>query len=200
MVDVKAWLIDKMRKRPRTDEQFKTSTALERLEREGFRPIVKADILENRVKEIRENLNAILQILGGPYSTEEKGVAVDAIHTLLITTASPWLRSMDNPWLAHKINMFLELYGEFRYIPEYLGMLITCACSLINLAMCNIDIEPLVPIIIQTQLQYGGGFGQTLPSSGGRVSETYPSEMVKRPKGGPYPKQLDTDVKEQGEE
>jgi hypothetical protein len=137
-----------MRKRPRTDEQFKTSSVLERLEREGFKPIIKSDILEGRIKEIRENLNVILQILGGQYTDEEKGVAVDEVHTLLMTTASPWLRSMDNPWLAHKVNMFLELYGEFRYIPEYLGMLITCACAIINMAMCNVDIEPMVPILI----------------------------------------------------
>lgn len=147
-MSVKAWLIDKMRKRPRTDEQFKTSSVLERLEREGFKPIIKSDILEGRIKEIRENLNVILQILGGQYTDEEKGVAVDEVHTLLMTTASPWLRSMDNPWLAHKVNMFLELYGEFRYIPEYLGMLITCACAIINMAMCNVDIEPMVPILI----------------------------------------------------
>ena len=147
-MSVKAWLIDKMRRRPKTNEQFKTSTVLERLEKEGFKPIIKSDILEGRIKEIRKNLNVILQILGGQFTIEEKGVAVDEVHTLLITTASPWLRSMDNPWLGHKVNMFLELYAEFRYIPEYLGLLITCACAIINMAFCNIDIEPLTPILI----------------------------------------------------
>jgi len=153
-VNVKAWLIDKMRRRPRTDEQFQTSSVLQRLEKEGFKPIVKSDVLEGRTKEIRQNLNMILQILGSSqYSNEEKGVAVDEIHTLMMTTASPWLRSMDNPWLAHKVNCFLELYAELRPIPEFLGLLVTCAIALINMSMTNIDVEPLTPIIISPGAQ-----------------------------------------------
>jgi hypothetical protein len=147
-MSVRAWIADKMRRRPKSDERFQVSSVISRLEEQGFKPIIKSDILESRVKEIRENLNVILQILGGNYSVKTKGVAVDEVHTLLMTTASPWLRSMDNPWLAHKVNCFLELYAEFRYIPEYLGMLITCATAIINMAMCNIDVEPLTPILI----------------------------------------------------
>ena len=183
-MSVKAWLADKMRKRPRTNEQFKTSTALERLENEGFKPIIKSDILEGRTKEIRGNLNVILQILGGPYSIEEKGIAVDEVHTLLMTVASPWLRSMDNPWLAHKVNLFLELYAEFRYIPEFLGFLITCACAIINQSMCNIDIEPLVPIIIQAVQPYG--YSPVIPSS------QLPGYV--KPATKPYPEHLPAEL------
>lgn len=179
-MSVKAWLADKMRKRPRTNEEFKTSSVLERLEKEGFKPIIKSDILEGRIKEIRGNLNVILQILGGQYSVEEKGVAVDEVHTLLMTVASPWLRSMDNPWLAHKVNLFLELYAEFRYIPEWLGLLITCACAIINLAMCNIDIEPLTPIILQAAQPYG--YSPVIPSS------QLPGYV--KPEAKPYPEHL----------
>jgi len=119
---------------------------------------------------------------------------------LVMDIGSPWLRSMDNPWLAHKVNCFLELYAELRSIPEFLGLLVTCASAIINLSMTNIDVEPLTPIIIQTLQPYGQfGFGETLPSSGGRISETYKGEMVRRPRGGPYPNQLDSDVKEQNE-
>ena len=153
MVDVKAWLADKMRRRPRTDEQFQTSSVLQRLEKEGFKPIVKSDILEGRTKEIRQNLSFILQVLQGPYTDKQKGAAVDEIHTLMMTTASPWLRSMDNPWLAHKVNCFLELYAELRPIPEFLGLLVTCATALINMSMTNIDVEPLTPIIISPGAQ-----------------------------------------------
>ena len=147
-MNVKAWLIDKMRRRPQTDEQFQTSSVLQRLEKEGFKPIVKSDILEGRTKEIRQNLSFILQVLQGPYTDKQKGAAVDEIHTLMMTTASPWLRSMDNPWLAHKVNCFLELYAELRPIPEFLGLLVTCATALINMSMTNIDVEPLTPILI----------------------------------------------------
>ena len=147
-MNVKAWLIDKMRRRPRTDEQFQTSSVLQRLEKEGFRPIVKSDILEGRTKEIRQNLSFILQVLQGPYTDKQKGAAVDEIHTLMMVVGSPWLRSMDNPWLAHKVNCFLELYAELRPIPEFLGLLVTCATAIINLSMTNVDVEPLTPILV----------------------------------------------------
>jgi hypothetical protein len=147
-MSVRAWIADKIRRRSRSDETFKTSSVISRLEAEGFKPLIKSDVLDARTKRIKEELDAILQILSGPYSVKNKGLAVDAVYTLMMTTASPWLRSMDNPWLAHKVNCFIELYDEFRNIPEYLGMLVTCASAIINLSMTNIDIEPLTPIVI----------------------------------------------------
>ena len=147
-MSVRAWLADKMWKRPRSDEQFKTSSVISRLEEEGFKPIIKSDILEGRTKQMRSDLNNILQILGGNYNVDEKGVAVDQLHVLLMTTGVPWLRSMDNPWLSHKVNCFLELYAEYRPIPEWLGLLTTCATAIITMSYTNIDVEPMTPIVI----------------------------------------------------
>jgi len=137
-----------MRRRPKTDETFKVSSATERLEKEAFLRIIKSDVLDARRKEIHADLSVITQVLSGPYSSLEKGIAVDEVFALMMSTASPWLRSMDNPFLANKINLFLRLYDEFRYIPEFLGMLTVCAASIINLSMCNIDVEPISPIVI----------------------------------------------------
>lgn len=89
-----------------------------------------------------------LDSLNHAKTIEEKGKAVDEAYVLVMDIAGPWLRSMDNSWLAHKVNCFIELYAEFRYIPEWLGLLISCASAIINLSMTNIDVEPLTPIII----------------------------------------------------
>ena len=198
-----AWIARKVRgkRKEETDGKFRVSTLLDELAEEGFRPLIKADVLDSRRKSIDEELARLLVAVNNPTKKdEEKGEAVDQLMQLTFLVASPWLRSMDNAWLSHKINCFVQNYREWRTMPEFYDHLVEEALAIINLAFTNIDVEPLKPLIIQTQPQYGGGFGQTLPSSGWRVSETYPSEMVKRPKGGPYPKQLDTDVKEQGEE
>ena len=146
---VKGWLIDKMRRRTRPHEKFKVSSALERLEKEGFKPIIKADILEGRRKEIRQTLGFIIQVVHNPsYTPEEKGIAVDEAFTLTMSVGSPWLRSMDNPWLAHKMNCFIQNFREWRPIPEFFDQILEEAEALINLAFCNIDIEPLTPILI----------------------------------------------------
>jgi len=198
-----AWIVRKVRGKPKeeADGRFRISTVLDKLAEEGFKPLIKADVLDSRRKSIDEELARILVVANNPTNTdEERGEAVDQLMQLTFLVASPWLRSMDNRWLSHKVNCFIQNYREWRKIPEFYDHLVEEALAIINLSMTNIDVEPLTPIVIQTQPQYGGGFSQTLPSSGGRVSETYPSEMVRRPRGGPYPKRLDTNVKEEGEE
>lgn len=145
------FLIDKIRervgKKPK-QEEFKTSHVFERLEKQGFKPLIKNDQLESRRDRMRESLAVTLDSLNHAKTVEEKGKAVDEAYVLVMDIAGPWLRSMDNSWLAHKVNCFIELYAEFRYIPEWLGLLISCASAIINLSMTNIDVEPLTPIII----------------------------------------------------
>ena len=191
-----AWLVDKVRRKKREKESFRVSTVMEKLEREGFKPIVKSDILESRRLSIDEDLATILTIVNNPtIANDKKGEAIDQLMRLTFLVASPWLRSMDNPWLSHKMNCFIQNYREWRKLPEMFDHLVEEAKAIINLSMTNIDVEPLTPIIIQTVQPFGGGFGETLPTSGGRISQTY-GEMVQRPKGGPYPNKLDADVKE----
>ena len=145
------FLIDQIREAVRKpkQEKFRTSYVFDRLEKEGFKPLIKNDQLENRRERLRESLAVTLDSLNHAKTVEEKGQAVDEAYVLVMDIASPWLRSMDNSWLAHKVNCFIELYREFRNIPEWLDLLVSCASAIINLSMTNIDVEPLTPIIIQ---------------------------------------------------
>jgi len=142
------FLIDKIRNKKPKEETFKTSHIFDRLEQQGFKPLIKNDQLEHRMDRLRESMAATLDSLNHAKTVEDRGKAVDEAYVLVMDIGSPWLRSMDNSWLAHKVNCFIELYAEFRYIPEWLGLLITCASAIINLSMTNIDIEPMTPIII----------------------------------------------------
>lgn len=146
------FLIDKIRKQfsGGRRETFKVTKVFERLEEEGFKPLIKNDQLESRRERLRESLTVALDVLNNAETPEQKGLAVDEVYVLLMDIAGPWLRSMDNDWLAHKVNCFIELYREFRQVPEWLDVLVSCAAAMINLSMTNIDVEPLTPIIIQT--------------------------------------------------
>jgi len=181
------FLIDQIRsrlsKKP-TQEEFKTSHVFERLEKQGFKPLIKNDQLESRRDRMRESLAVTLDSLNKAQTVEEQGKAVDEAYVLVMDIAGPWLRSMDNSWLAHKVNCFLELYAEFRYIPEFLGLLVTCASAIINLSMTNIDVEPLTPIIIQAMQPYG--YSPVIPSS--QLPE------YAKPVAKPYPEHLPAEL------
>jgi len=183
-----AFIIDKVRaklhKKPKESEEFRTSHVFERLETAGFKPLIKNDQLESRRDRLRESLAVTLNNLSHAKKDEEKGKAVDEAYVLVMDIGSPWLRSMDNPWLAHKVNCFLELYAELRSIPEFLGLLVTCASAIINLSMTNIDVEPLTPIIIQTQQPYG--FSPVIPSS--------QLPMYPKPETKPYPERMSSEL------
>ena len=107
--------------------------------------------MDSRRISIDKELALILTDVNNPTKTdEEKGEAIDELMRLTFLVASPWLRSMDNRWLSHKMNCFIQNYREWRVIPEFFDHLVEEAQAIINLAFCNIDIEPLTPIIIQT--------------------------------------------------
>ena len=181
------FLIDKVRehmnKKPK-QEKFETSHVFRRLEQEGFKPLIKNDQLESRRDRLRESLAVTLNNLTQAKKDEEKGKAVDEAYVLVMDIGSPWLRSMDNPWLAHKVNCFLELYAELRSIPEFLGLLVTCASAIINLSMTNIDVEPLTPIILQVVQPYG--YSPVTPSS------QLPGYV--KPEAKPYPERLPAEL------
>ena len=139
---------ERMKKKPKQDEEFRTSHVFDRLEKQGFKPLIKNDQLEKRIDSLRESLAVTLDNLAHAEKDEDKGKAVDEAYTLVMSVASPWLRSMDNRWLASKVNDFFALYEDLREIPEFLGLLVRCASIIINLSMTNIDVEPLTPIII----------------------------------------------------
>ncbi|RLI46922.1 hypothetical protein DRO69_02020 [Candidatus Bathyarchaeota archaeon] len=137
------------RRKKNQKEKFEHKTVLDRLEEEGFKPLIKSDILEGRLLEIRNTLDKILKSDGND-QLKFKGKLVDEAYKLFMVCSSAWARSMDNPWLAHRINCFIKLYKTVRNSPAYLDDLFMCACILINVTFTNIDVEPLRPIIIQT--------------------------------------------------
>lgn len=146
-----ASIVNKFRKRKKKDDEtFRVESVMDRLEKEGFKPLIKSDILEGRIKELKEGLKNVLSKLNKAESQEKMGEGVDEAVQLVYVISSPWLRSMENRWLAHKINCFIENYRECRRIPAFLDMLVEEAKAIINMSFTNIDVEPLRPIIIQT--------------------------------------------------
>lgn len=135
-----------------TTEKFSVKSVLDRLEEEGLKPLLKGDVLEKRINELKTQLKEVAEELAKAKTFDQKGKAVDKAHNLVFYVASAWLRSMENPWLADKVNDFIEQYREFRKpkLPDALGMLVDEAKAIINLAFTNIDVEPLRPIVLQT--------------------------------------------------
>jgi len=174
-----AWLVDKVRRKKGEKESFRVSTVMEKLEKEGFKPIVKSDILESRRLSIDNDLATILTTVYNPTETDDnKGKAIDQLMRLTFLVASPWLRSMDNPWLSHKMNCFIQNYREWRKIPEMFDHLVEEAKAIINLSMTNIDVEPLTPIIIQTWQPQGAfpRYSTPLGSAGASQEEHSPRQ------------------------
>lgn len=126
-------------------ETFQAKTVLGRLEEEGFKPIIKADVLDNRVKEVRD-------ILAKNLREKDLGAFVDGVYNMFFSVASPWFRSMENKFLARKVNAFLTRYNMERDIdsPVALRILVREGLYLVNLAFAGLDVTPLTPIIINT--------------------------------------------------
>jgi len=180
-----AWIARKVRgKRKEEDGKFRVSTVLDELAEEGFRPLIKADVLDSRRISIDQELARLLVAVNNPTKKdEEKGEAVDELVQLTFLVACPWLRSMDNAWLSHKINCFVQNYREWRTMPEFYDHLVEEALAIINLAFTNIDVEPLKPLIIQTQPSYGG-YSSVIPSS----------QLPVKPAAKPYPEHLPAEL------
>lgn len=135
-------------------EKFEHKTIMDRLEEEGFKPLIKGDILEGRIAEVHATLQKVLKS-NGQDQLEWKGELIDGVFRLIFVVSSAWLRSMDNAWLSHKINCFIQNYRELRHNREFLDMLFEEAMAILNISFTNIDVEPLRPIIIQS-MPFGG--------------------------------------------
>lgn len=125
------------------DGVFQAKTVLGRLEEEGFKPLIKADVLESRIKEVRATLAKQLE-------EGDLGDFVDNIYNLFFTVGSAWFRSMENKFLARKVNAFLKRYNMERDIDSKVALriLVREGLYLVNLAFAGLDVTPLTPIII----------------------------------------------------
>jgi len=153
MVDPKAWLISLKRKAMGAGESFpkeviKYPSAMERMEREGFKQIIKSDVLTARINDLKEELWCALQVVYGPYTDEEKGLAVDKAFTLTKSAASAWLRSMDNPSLHEMLIKLNQNFREWRPMPAFYDQIIEECSTVVDKGFSNIDVEPLIPIIL----------------------------------------------------
>ena len=64
-------------------------TPLEKLADQGFKPLVKDDTLQRRIKDFKEVLFEVTLALNTAKTEEERGAAVDMAHTLIFYVASP---------------------------------------------------------------------------------------------------------------
>ena len=167
-----------------------------------------AGLLKMREQEDRDyrlyTLTLILQdiekeydrITEAGYSTEQLDrFAFRQIKRLFrgfMTIASPWMRGLDNRELAKKAVAFFELETMVGHLPAFYPDLKLCTEALINLSWQAIDVTPQPEIIFESKKTevIQPGFGGTIPTSGGAISQTYPS----KPKGPPYDKELSSRV------
>jgi len=156
MESMKAWVADLQRKVKSPPKETVTyPSAMERLEKEGFKQAIKSDVLATRLNELRQELWRALHVVHNPsFNDEEKGLAVDRAFNLTVVTASAFLRSMDNPSLEERLLALDENYREWRPMPAFFDQIIEECIAVINKSFCNIDVEPRTPIIIWT-----GGYG-----------------------------------------
>lgn len=148
-----ATIVNKIRKKKggsSSEESFTVKNVWGRLEEEGLKPLIKGDVLEKRLKDLKDTMLDVAEKLAEAKTVKEMGEAVDKAHYLVFYISSAWLRSMENAWLADKMNAFVEQYSEVRHLPAFLDMLVDEAKIIINLAFTNIDVEPLRPIMLQT--------------------------------------------------
>ena len=130
-------------------------SAMERMEKEGFRQVIKSDVLTARINDLKEELWRALQVVYGPFTNDEKALAVDKAFTLTKSAASAWLRSMDNPSLHKLIIELNQNFREWRPMPAFYDHIIEECITIVDMAFSNIDVEPLIPIILWN-------WGQTL--------------------------------------
>jgi len=153
MVDVKAWIADLQRKVKRGEvakkEVINFPSPMERLEKEGFKQVFKTDNLVTRINLLKEQLWIALQIVhSSEFTIEEKGLAVDKAFNLTTATAVAWLRSMDNPDLERRLLALNSNFREWRPMPAMFDQILEECIAVIDKSYCNIDVEPLTPIII----------------------------------------------------
>lgn len=111
-------------------------------EKAGLYLLNKGGYLESRLSEIHNTLS----------DAAKKGdiqTYVDEAKRMVLVVASAWLRGMQNPWLASKVNAYLENFRVLRDIEGGLPYLAREAEVIVNLSFTNLDVEPPPPIFIQ---------------------------------------------------
>jgi len=188
MVDPKAWIIEKMRSKKKPPEKIHYPSAMEQLEKHGFKNAIKGDNLERRVTELRNTLAYATDVVYSPEtSDEEKGMAVDLVYEMTTIVAIPYMRAMDNAGLEEREIAFIQNFREWRRMPSFFDHILETCSGIINKAFCNIDVEPRTPILIQTWQQQPSGVHTKTDSTGTRMMTTKLAEMdaeLKRLKNG----------------
>lgn len=112
-------------------------------EKAGLYLLNKGGYLETRLTEIHQTLT----------KAAIEGDIVKYVNNakrLVLVVASAWLRGMQNPWLAKKVNAFLENYRVLHDVKGGLPYLAREAEVIVNLSFTNLDVEPPPPIFVQS--------------------------------------------------
>jgi len=119
---------------------------------------------------------------------------IKRLFRAFMTIGSPWFRGLDNRELAKKAVAFFELETMVGHLSAFYPDLKLCTEALINLSWQAIDVTPPPEIIFESKKTevIQPGYGGTMPTSGGAISQTYEP----KPKGGPYEKEMSSRVEE----
>jgi len=148
-------------KEKKKKEDFKIKRVFDDMVQEGFRLLIKNDILMQRNQDIKEDIAKIQFILDHSKTDEDKKTAVTMAYALIHHASVSWLRIMENTWLGTKVTDFFEQYVALHDLPEYYEDLVNESKAIISI-FSNVDVEPLRPLVIQS---FGKGVNPRNPSS-----------------------------------
>lgn len=129
--------------KPSKEVEFKPVSALDRLAKQGIRPVIMTDQLENRIALIT-NLRKILDDIYNGTSLEQQLKAIDRALPLCIIVSQPWGR-------GHEVwTKFSAQFRELRTMPAFMDSLIEEFLDMINHGWIPEDVLTPVPIVMIT--------------------------------------------------
>lgn len=148
-------------KEKKQKEDFKIKRVFDDMAQEGFRLLIKNDILMQRNDDIKMDISKIQHILDNAETDKDRKAAVTMAYALIHYVSVSWLRIMENTWLGSKVTDFFEQYVALNDLPVYYEDLVNESKAIISI-FSNIDVEPLRPLVIQS---FAKGANPRNPSS-----------------------------------
>ena len=120
--------------------------------------------------------------------------AIKKLSSTFHEAGAPWYRGLDNPRLSRKALAYHKILTCFGDMPAIYKVLNYGTNVLLDMSWSDKDVTPDTPVLMETKMQQvvQPGYGGTMPTSGGAISQTYEP----KPKGGPYEKEMSSRVEE----
>lgn len=143
-----------------------SDTFIQKIEKNTtFQALIQNDIVDERRKSMAKGIEDIgLMFAQIPLLEDEPAkqlatmqLCLEMIHSLYFNSTSPWMRSMENRWLAEKFKYWLDQCERWKDLPEAIPRLIRNGKFIMNLSFTNKDIVPLPPIFLNTISQGSSG-------------------------------------------